>query len=200
MRKILLAGIAMLLTVVGANAALIPAFEYSTATIDSDISPYTAGFQFSLSTATTVEALGFYNDGQPFSHDVGIWNAGGTLIAQTTVLPTDVAVGHFRYGMITPITLGPGTYTIGGQVYEGGTTYNVPVNLLGVTTIPQYTWIADEQVFGPGLVMPTLSAGGYGNNGIASVNFAIATPEPASMLLLGAGLFGLAGIRRRKAE
>ena len=80
----------------------------------------TVGWSFSVGAQTLqVEALGIYDDGangMQNAHQVGIWTAAGTLLAQTTVPAATAAalVGSYRYVTITPITLSAGkTYVVG---------------------------------------------------------------------------------------
>jgi PEP-CTERM motif len=193
----LLAGVSLLGG--SAQAAINPVVQYSSTGLGSDNRTFTAGYQFSLSSTVTVNALGVWNDGAGYSHDAGIWDSVGNLITSTTVTGGDPLVDNFLWQSISPVTLGPGTYTIGDQLYEAGNIYSIPVSASGVTTIPQYTWLADEQVPGPGLVWPTGSYGGYGQNGILSVDFSVSggVPEPSTwaLMLIGFAGLGFAGYR-----
>jgi hypothetical protein len=182
-----------------AEAAVInPAYEYSSAGTLSDDRPFTLGFEFSLSTQETVDALGYTTVGFASDQQVGIWDSAGALLTSATVSTSDSVVGHFAWTTISALTLGPGTYTIGGT-YDGGL---VPTFASGVTSIPGYTWIADEQANGAVLSDPTFSAGGYGANSIAQVDFSVragAVPEPATWitLILGLAICGGATLRRK---
>jgi hypothetical protein len=182
-----------------AEAAVInPAYEYSSAVTLSDDRPFTLGFEFSLSTPETVNAVGYTTVGFVSDQQVGIWNSAGALLTSVTVSTGDSVVGHFAWTTITALTLGLGTYTIGGT-YDGGP---VPTLATGVTSMPGYTWIEDEQANGAVLTDPTFSAGGYGTNGIPQVDFSVSTaaiPEPETWITLILGL-AISGVvtRRRK--
>ena len=202
-------GLASLLLVAAAAApaqagVITPAVQYTTLTPETDNRPFTLGYSFSLSGPVTVNALGAWDDGFGNSHQVGIWNSSGVLLASTTVLGTDTLLGGFRWDTIADLALGAGQYTIGAQVDEGGASYNFPAGATGLTSIPQFTWITDEQLSGAGLNLPTTSTGGgYGANGILSANFSVTSsvsvPEPLTLSLFGTGL-AAAALRRRKKK
>ena len=176
-----------------AAAPFNPIFEYSSGTPSSAASPYTLGFAFTTSSAFTIDALAYWDDGMGNDHEVGIWSTAGTLLVSTTVLGTDPLMGHYRYGAISDYALAPGTYVIGG---EAASFDAVPISLMGVTTLAGYSWVEDRQVVGAGLNFPTLAVGGYGDNAFAAVNFSVAVPEPGTGALLLAGVVVI-GLRRK---
>lgn len=176
-----------------------PAVEYSTTGLGYDSRPFTLGYEFTTSTAFSINALGYWNDGNQNNHQVGIWDSQGNLLVSTTVLGTDQVDGHFIYHPIDNFFLAPGTYVIGGEFLGNGNAF--PWNANGVVTIAGYTYVMDEQLFGSGLNFPTVGNIGYGDNGILAANFSITdvtpVPEPCSLALLGSGMAGLFGMRKR---
>ena len=179
-----------------------PAVEYSSSETLSSGAQYTIGYEFTTSVTLDVNALAYFNDGKGDNHEVGLWTSTGTLLASTTVLSTDPVQGHFQYDSIPVLVLAPGTYRIGGQYLGNGDP--VPYLATGITTIPGYTYVTDEQTEASGLNFPTNSTDGfYGQNGILAVDFsAVASvPEPGSLVLLSTGALAVvaySGSRRRK--
>jgi hypothetical protein len=182
-----------------ASAQSAPAFTYTGGSTRFDDRPFTLGYSFTLSDATTIDALGYWAEGNLTSHRVAIWDMSGTMLTSGTVTAADTLLGNYRYDSIAPLLLGAGSYVIGGEFFSG----NFPTNLTGVTNAATYGWTQDRYA-GLGFTFPTsTSAGGYGQNGIALVNFSIAqnaaVPEPATwaMMLIGFGGIGFS-VRRRK--
>ncbi len=66
------------------------------------------------------------------NHDVGLYTATGTLVATTTVTPTDTLDGIFRYHSILPVNLAAGDYVLVGVAgYDPGilwiSTHMIPI-------------------------------------------------------------------------
>jgi hypothetical protein len=91
--------------------------------------PFTQGSEFTLSSSTTVRSLGYIDaegDGLSNSHEVAIWNSAGTLVTPVaTVTPSSSSIASangvsrwFLTDLAAPVTLGAGTYRIGG-FYDG---------------------------------------------------------------------------------
>ena len=55
-------------------APIAPAVMYTSTVTLSDSRPFTLGYTFSLSSAVTVNALGYWDDGLGNNHQVGIWD------------------------------------------------------------------------------------------------------------------------------
>ncbi len=201
--KQLIAFVAILVGLAAPAAAspITPVVEYTSSSTLSDTRPFTLGYQFTTSTPFSINALGYFADGLGNSHQVGIWNSGGTLLTSATVMSSDPIQGHFQWHSISPFTLAPGTYTIGGQFLGNNDPF--PAQAIGVVTAPGFTWITDEQLFGSGLNFPTVTtAGSYGQNGILAVDFSLTpVPEPATLAVFGllAAGGGLYTRRRVKA-
>lgn len=201
MRKILgsLALGLALATASPAAAQIGPAFTSTSGSTLFDSRPFTLGYAFTLSDATTVNALGFWAGGNLTSHRVAIWDMSGNMLTSGTVTAAHALLSNYRYDSIAPLLLGAGSYVIGGEFFSG----SFPTDLSGVTNVATYGWTEDRYA-GAGFTFPTsTSAGGYGQQGIAVVNFSIvhtaAVPEPASwaMMLMGFGGIGFS-LRRRK--
>lgn len=166
---------------------------------------YTLGYAFNVTAPVAVTSLAYYDDGRDglaFSHDVGLWNASGQLLARATV-PAGTAgalVDFFRLVQLgTPVTLDVGNgYVVGGfnpADGEVGTFYTV-----GRTSPAGITFVDSRYVIGTSLADPTDvggSGGGYygGDFGIGAVS---AVPEPADVVLVAVGLAGTTIVARRR--
>jgi hypothetical protein len=180
----------------------------------------TVGASFLNNTTNIVTALGFFDgpnsaagsfgDGLLTTHQVGLWNAGGTLLGSVIVAAgtVDPLIGDFRYhSLTTQITLAAGQrYTLGAFVSSAQ-----PDN----TPDPTNDIFRDDGHSGnPAVVGTDIGASNFSavynpvtfadppntHIGPAYLGPNLATiPEPATLTLFGAGMLGLAayGWRRR---
>jgi hypothetical protein len=197
---------AVMLAALGAQASTTPALSYSLNTGEAlGNGPFDLGWEFTVNTTVTVYDLGVFDDslnGLAESHAVGIWNSSGTLLTSATVAAgtVDPLFANFRYVGITPITLTPGTYTIGAVWLDGADPMVFQADTGVTTTDPSITYLQTEFVAGSSLAFPTGSAGGpqgfYGPDFTLS---AVTVPEPMTWALVFLGIGGV-GATMRKAR
>ncbi|MBS1830414.1 MAG: PEP-CTERM sorting domain-containing protein [Acidobacteria bacterium] len=156
-----------------------------------------------------VTALGVFDfdaDGLVTAHPVGLWDNSGSLLASATVLagtgsPLDVN-NQFRLASISSVFLAPGTYTIGAYFAGGSDVFFRDSNVTSQTFDPAITYDSLRAAIAvSSLTFPTetfsLFGGYYGPSFELSLTPDLDTPEPATGILLTAGL-GLLLLRRQR--
>jgi hypothetical protein len=167
--------------------------------------PQSFGYVFTPNTHIDVTSLGFfdyYGTGLVESHEVGIFNSSGTLLASATIPAGTIAPleDRFRYIGITPLGLSAGqTYTAAAYVTSTLDTVGY-TTVSGVSVNPDISLpsFAARYIFASGLQLPTQTSGASSTMYVGP-NFQL-VPLPPSVWLLGSGLLGLAvGRRFRKS-
>jgi putative flippase GtrA len=200
--------ILLVLTLVGmllpaAAFADTAAWEWTTTGNDFTNGDWTFGQVFTPDTNITVDFLGYFNDGTMVdSHPVSIWNGTtGALVASSTITnASGFSTAHFLYNQISPVVLQA------GQIYEitgvsgvdnyayGDTGFTVyaPINYMGYN----YCLGCGDVFTGTGTTDLGIGDAFWGPN--FGWTTGTTTPEPGSLMLLGTGVIGLAGMLRRK--
>jgi len=161
--------------------------------------PFTLGYAFSLSEAFTASGLGLFDqagDGLASSHEIGLWDSGGTLLASTTVFGTSgTLIDGFRYGAISPLLLGVGSYTIGATFLDDADPllFQATVTPLAGVSYDSAAFAAGGALSNPTFLLET--SGFFGPNLLLSA----AVPEPATWLVMLLG-FGAVGGAMRSAR
>ena len=171
---------------------------------NADNQDHSLGWAFTT-TGIGVAALGYNDFGFSRAHNVGIYNAGGTLLASASVNGASTLSNGYRYANLgSTVNLAAGTY------YLVGTTLGLNDGWIfqaaGFTTDPAITYAGSFFTSGTGgtLAFPGQSASSrqYLLTNFSTTAFGGAVPEPATwaLLILGMGVVGAAMRSSRQGE
>jgi hypothetical protein len=191
----------------GVASADSPAVTLTTPGEFYDSADYTIGFEFTVSSPQSIEALGVYDDGGaalPTNASVGLWNSSGDLLASATVPASGgVLIGDFRYSNISAFSLTPGTdYIVGAYLGGSGVATSLGTGQGGTGSYsPLITVVEDQFITSSTLSFPSSTDGHAGGVWLgANFELASAVPEPSTWALMLLGFAGLSFAAYRRSK
>lgn len=165
----------------------------------------TVGWSFTVNSPITIDGLGVWDAGSNGlgvnSVPVGLFTSTGTLLASATITDLSNSVasaspeGSWLFEYFAPLTLQTGNYLLGSVFWDAA-----PLAQIGssYTTLPEITLLGGAQgATNAGFTAPTTPFAAIIFGPTMSIQDA-AIPEPATMVLMGLGLAGMAAFRRRR--
>ena len=170
--------------------------------------PFTLGWTFTVDDTIVVTQLGLFDslqNGLVESHEIGIWDEVGALVATATIGSgvSGQLIDNFRYVGIVPVTLDAGAYTIGAFFGTGDEALVFAGAAMGFATSPHVGFVSAAYSNQAGLTLPDSLFGGegyFGPNFVHDDLSAAAIPEPGTLVLMASGIAGLRLRRRRPRQ
>jgi len=188
------------------TAHAIPVLDVQTPGSEYNGGSWTLGFEFTVNQDISVTSLGVYDSGMNgLSNDaqVGIWDNNGNLLASAIVGAGTAGEldGYFRFTDIAALALSIGNSYYAGS-YSGDTASSCNTNQGGSCIIDPIINVIQDRYAGIYSFGFPSSSNGRTQGSWLGANFryneAAAVPAPGSLALIGAGLLGMALVRRRK--